>query len=64
LAFNVLKFAREVRTEASRVTWPKGKETVQLTGIVLAMVVATSLFFLAVDGIIGAAMRALFGAGG
>ncbi len=63
MAFNVLKFAREVRTEASRVTWPSGKETVQVTGLVLAMVVATALFFLAVDGIIGAAMRAIFGAG-
>ncbi len=64
MAFNVLKFAREVRTEASRVSWPSGKETVQLTGLVLAMVVATSLFFLAVDGVIGAAMRAIFGTGG
>ncbi len=63
MAFNVLKFAREVRTEASRVTWPTGKETMQVTALVLAMVVATSLFFLAVDGIIGAGMRALFGAG-
>ena len=63
MAFNVLKFGREVRTEASRVTWPKGKETVQLTGLVLAMVVAASLFFLAVDGIIGVVMRAIFGAG-
>ncbi|WP_298225551.1 preprotein translocase subunit SecE [Acidocella sp.] len=60
----MLKFAREVRTEASRVSWPSGKETVQLTGLVLAMVVATSLFFLAVDGVIGAAMRAIFGTGG
>lgn len=64
MAFNVLKFAREVRTEASRVTWPTAKETLQLTGLVLAMVVAAALFFLAVDGVIGAAMRAIFGAGG
>ena len=46
MAFNVLKFAREVRTEANRVTWPSGKETVQLTGLVLAMVVIMALLLL------------------
>ena len=56
-----MKFAREVRAEASRVTWPAGKETLQVTGLVLAMVVATALFFLAVDSIISVAVRALFG---
>jgi preprotein translocase subunit SecE len=35
----------------------------QTTGIVLAMVVITATFFLTVDEIIGAAMRALFGVG-
>jgi preprotein translocase subunit SecE len=58
----MLKFAREVRAEASRVTWPTAKENMQVTGLVLAMVVATALYFLAVDGIIGTATRALFGA--
>ena len=56
-----MKFAREVRAEASRVTWPTGKETLQVTALVLAMVVVTALFFLAVDSIIGVAVRALFG---
>lgn len=62
MAFNVLKFAREVRTEASRVTWPTGKETVQVTGLVLAMVVIMALLLLAVDSLIGFGMRSLFGA--
>ena len=56
-----MKFAREVRAEASRVTWPTGKETLKVTALVLAMVVVTALFFLAVDSIIGVAVRALFG---
>ncbi|WBO60784.1 MULTISPECIES: preprotein translocase subunit SecE [Acidocella] len=58
----MLKFAREVRTEANRVTWPSGKETVQLTGLVLAMVVIMALLLLGVDSLIGFGMRSLFGA--
>lgn len=63
MAFNLVKFARDVRAEAARVTWPSRKETVQTTVLVLAMVIVTSLFFLTVDQIIGAVMRALFGVG-
>jgi preprotein translocase subunit SecE len=63
LAFDLVKFMREVRVEAAKTTWPTRKETVQTTGLVLAMVVITALFFLAIDQIIGAGMRALFGVG-
>jgi preprotein translocase subunit SecE len=63
LAFDLVKFMREVRAEGAKTTWPSRKETVQTTGIVLAMVVITALFFLAIDQIIGAGMRALFGVG-
>jgi preprotein translocase subunit SecE len=54
---------REVRAEAAKTTWPSRKETLQTTGLVLAMVVITAAFFLTVDQIIGAGMRALFSAG-
>jgi preprotein translocase subunit SecE len=63
LAFNLVKFLREVRAEAVKTTWPSRKETLQTTGLVLAMVVITATFFLTVDQIIGAGMRALFGVG-
>jgi len=63
VAFDLVKFMREVRVEAAKTTWPSRKETVQTTGIVLAMVVVTAAFFLTVDQIIGAGMRALFGVG-
>ncbi len=63
MAFDLVKFMREVRVEAAKTTWPTRKETVQTTGLVLAMVVVTALFFLAIDQIIGAGMRALFGVG-
>ncbi len=63
MAFDLVKFMREVRVEATKTTWPTRKETAQTTGLVLAMVVVTALFFLAIDQIIGAGMRALFGVG-
>ncbi len=63
MALNLVKFFREVRLEAAKTTWPSRKETVQTTGLVLAMVVLTAAFFLTVDQIIGAGMRALFGVG-
>lgn len=63
MAFNLVKFARDVRAEAGKTTWPSRKETLQTTGLVLAMVVITALFFLLVDQTIGFAMRMLFGVG-
>ncbi|HUW80555.1 MAG TPA: preprotein translocase subunit SecE [Acidocella sp.] len=63
MAFNLVKFMRDVRTEAVKTTWPTRKETIQTTGLVLAMVVVTAAFFLTVDQIIGVGMRALFGVG-
>ena len=62
LAFDLVKFSREVRAEAQKTTWPSRKETLQTTGLVLAMVVVTALFFLTVDQLIGAGIRTLFGA--
>jgi preprotein translocase subunit SecE len=64
VALNLVKFMREVRAEAVKTTWPSRKETLQTTGLVLAMVVITAAFFLTVDQVIGAGMRALFGVGG
>ncbi|MCB5944531.1 preprotein translocase subunit SecE [Acidocella sp. KAb 2-4] len=63
MAFNLVKFSRDVRAEADKTTWPSRKETLQTTGLVLAMVIVTALFFLTVDQIIGAVMRLLFGVG-
>ena len=63
LAFDMVKFMREVRAEAAKTTWPSRKETLQTTGLVLAMVIVTAVFFLTVDQLIGAGIRALFGGG-
>lgn len=62
--FNPLRYVREVRAEARRVTWPTRRNTFMTTGAVLAMVTLTSVFFFIVDQVIGLGVRVLFGVGG
>ena len=52
-----LQFIQEVRQEAAKVTWPTRRETLITTGLVIAMVVLASLFFLAVDEVLQLAVR-------
>lgn len=63
MALNPAKFLRDVRTEGAKTTWPSRKETLVTTGVVLAMVAVTIIFFLVVDQVIGFGMRMLFGVG-
>ena len=63
VAVNPVKFLREVRAEASKVTWPSRKETLVTTGLVFAMAAMSAIFFFVVDQIVGIGVRALFGAG-
>jgi preprotein translocase subunit SecE len=44
-----LAFARESYDETRRVVWPTRKETVNMTGIVFALVVVMALFLFIVD---------------
>jgi len=46
------RFSLESRDEAMKVVWPTRKETIQMTGVVMAFVVVMSLFLWAVDGIL------------
>jgi preprotein translocase subunit SecE len=46
---NPFRFLQEVRSEADKVTWPTRRETLVTTGLVIVLVIFTSLFFLAVD---------------
>jgi preprotein translocase subunit SecE len=62
VAFEPAKFAREVRAEVTKVTWPSRKETLVTTGLVFAMAAVTSVFFFVVDQVIGLSVRAIFGA--
>lgn len=63
MSFDPLGFLREVRGEASKVTWPTRKETLVTTAMVIGMAVIASFFFFAADQIIGLGVRALFGSG-
>ena len=62
MAFEPAKFAREVRSEVTKVTWPSRKETLVTTALVFAMAALTSIFFFVVDEAIGLGVRAIFGA--
>ncbi|MDA8120785.1 MAG: preprotein translocase subunit SecE [Gammaproteobacteria bacterium] len=63
MAFNPAKFMRDVRNEAAKTTWPSRRETLTTTGLVLAMVAVTIVFFVVVDQVIGVVMQTLFGIG-
>jgi preprotein translocase subunit SecE len=58
---NPAKFIREVRQEMGKVSWPTRKETMVSTLMVLAMVIATSTFFVLADLAIGTAIHAIIG---
>jgi preprotein translocase subunit SecE len=60
---NPIQFFRQVRQEVSKVTWPSRKETLYSTGMVAAMVVLASIFFVLVDQFFGWAVRMIFGLG-
>ncbi len=46
---NPIEFVKEVRQEASKITWPSRKEVWITTLAVLVMVTVASLFFTAAD---------------
>jgi preprotein translocase subunit SecE len=63
VAFDPLKFAREVRGEVAKVTWPTRKETTVTTGLVIALSALAAAFFFIADLLIGYGVRLLFGSG-
>ena len=58
---NPAEFFREVRREASKVTWPTRKETLVTTGMVFVMVILAAIFFLVVDQIIAVVVQTILG---
>ena len=56
------EFIRQVRVEASKISWPTRKETVSTTIMVLVMTMLLAIFFLGIDQVLGRAIRALLGA--
>lgn len=61
---NPAQFVREVRQEASKVTWPTRRETGISTAMVFAFCVIAAIFFLLVDQVMQLGVKFLFGLGG
>ncbi|MBL4787892.1 MAG: preprotein translocase subunit SecE [Kordiimonadaceae bacterium] len=55
-------FFRQVRREASKVTWPTPKEAGITSVMVFIMVTIMAVFFLGVDFLLGAGIEWLLGA--
>jgi preprotein translocase subunit SecE len=60
---NPLEFARQVRQEVGKVTWPTRKETGITTAMVFLMVVLAAIFFFLVDQVLSLLMRYVIGLG-
>lgn len=60
---NPAEFARQVRREVARVTWPTRKETGVTTAMVFVMVVLAALFFLLVDQVLAFGIKLILGLG-
>jgi preprotein translocase subunit SecE len=60
---NLFEFFQEVRSEASKVTWPTRKETMVTTAMVFVLVLVASVFFLLSDMIIRWALSLVLGLG-
>ena len=58
---NPAQFIREVRQEMDKVTWPKRKETVVSTIMVLSLATVAATFFVFVDWVISTAVRSVIG---
>jgi len=58
------EFFRQVRQEASKVTWPSRKEVMVTTGMVFLMVTIMAIFFLVVDEILAWGVKLVLGIGG
>ncbi len=60
---NPFEFIQQVRAEGAKVIWPTRRETLITTGLVLALVVFTSLFFLVVDQVLREVVSLVLGFG-
>jgi preprotein translocase subunit SecE len=58
-----VEFAREVRREVTKVTWPSRKETLVTTAMVFVMVILSAIFFLVVDQVMSFGVRQILGFG-
>ncbi len=55
------EFVAQVRAETNKIVWPTREETVRTAIFVFIFMVILSAFFLGIDSIFGAIVRALIG---
>ena len=60
---NPFEFIQQVRAEADKVIWPTRRETLITTGLVLVLVVFTSVFFVVVDQVLRQVVSLVLGFG-
>jgi preprotein translocase subunit SecE len=53
----ITNYAKSVRAEVARVSWPTRNEVITLTALILALVVILTLYIWGVDGIIGTLLK-------
>jgi len=58
-----IEFIRQVRQEASKVTWPTRKETTVTTILVFLMVFICAAFFLVIDHVLAWGVSLILGMG-
>ena len=60
----LIAFGRDTQVEVKKVVWPSRQETIQTTGVIIAIVVVTALFLWILDMLLGGFTRWLLGQGG
>ena len=53
-------FINETKSEVSKVTWPKKKETMMTSAAILFMVILAALFFLLIDWFFSTLIKFVF----
>lgn len=57
----LIRFARDVQAEASRITWPSFADTRQMSIMVAILATIVAIYLVVVDFAIGAALKAILG---
>jgi preprotein translocase subunit SecE len=57
----IVRFVNETVGELRKVSWPTRDEALRLTAIVMAVLIASSLFLGAIDGILTTLFRSILG---
>lgn len=60
---NIISFLQQVKSEATKITWPTKRETVTTSIMVFIMITFFAIFFFFVDQILGFGIKLILGMG-